>query len=158
MKVFKKYLKGSVTIEYTLLLPVLLAVYTFLIAMAIYQYNECLLMSNLYIIGNQRMELARLDGEEQVNLLKGRTARLYYEKYILVEVMQTKYSIKRKHIEITGIGKMRNPLAVIGIGNEEWTIRARCEQDVLDAVGVLRVYKNIGDQLRFQISKEESRK
>ena len=155
MNVFKKCLKGSVTVEYTLLLPVLLAVYTFLIAMAIYQYNECLLISNLYLIGNQRMELARQDGEKQVNLLKERAAKLYYEKHILVEDMQTKYSVKRNYIEITGIGQMRNPLALIGIGNEEWTISAKCEQDVLDAVGVLRVYKNIRDQLQFQISKEE---
>ena len=157
MKIAKKSMKGSVTIEYTLLLPVLLAVYTFLIVMAIYQYNECLLTSNLYLIGNQRMELARQDGDggEQVDLLKRRAARLYYEKYILVEDMQTKYSVKGKHIEITGIGMMRNPLALIGIGNEEWMISGKCEQDVLDATGVLRLYKNIRDQLQFQISKEE---
>lgn len=155
MKVYKQHLKGSVTVEYTLLLPILLIVYIFLIDVAIYQYNECLLTSNLYLIGNQRMELARYGDDEKISLLKKRAAKLYYEKYLLVEDMQTKYSVKGGHVEITGSGKMRNPLALVGIGDKAWRISVSCEQDVLDVTNILRIYKDIQNQLRSKIPKEE---
>ena len=155
MKVFKQNMKGFITIEYALLLPVLLVVYTFLITIAIYQYNECLLITNLYLIGNQRMELARQEGEGQIDLLEGKRARLYDEKYILVEDMQTKYSVKGNHIEIIGTGKMTNPLASVGVGEEAWEIYAKCEQNVLDATIVLHLYKNIRNQLQLKIPEKE---
>ncbi len=155
MRALKKYIKGSVTIEYTLLLPILLVVYTFLIAVALFQYNQCLLATNLYLVGNQGMELARQDGENKIRVLKEKAASLYHEKYIMVEDVQTTYSIKGNHVEIVGIGKMRNLLNAVGIGEESWELYAKCEQDVLDATNILRLYKNVRDQVQSKTQKEE---
>lgn len=155
MKSFKRYMKGSVTIEYTLLLPVLLLVYTFLIFMALFQYNHCLLTTNLYLIGNQGMELAKQDGEEKSRMLKEKEERLYYEKYILAEDLLTTYSIKGNHIEIVGTGEMVNGLNVWGIGEDKWKLYAKCEKDVLDAVSMLGIYKNIRNQIQQRVSQEE---
>jgi hypothetical protein len=155
MRVLKKCMKGSVTIEYTLLLPILMVVYTFLVVVALFQYNQCLLETNLYLIGNQGMELARQDGEGRITVLKSKAARLYQEKYIMVEDVRTMYSVKGNHVEIVATGKIRNPLNFIGLGEEVWELYAKCEQEVLDTTSILRLYKNIRDRLQSQIQKEE---
>lgn len=155
MKGLQTYLKGSVTIEYTLLLPILLLVYTFLIMLALFQYNRCLLTTNVYLIGNQGIALVREDAEVKNRMLKEKEARLYYEKYILVEDLQTTYSIKGNHIEIIGTGNMINPLQAVGIGVEKWKLSARCKKEVIDPVSMLGIYKNVRDQIQQRIPKEE---
>jgi hypothetical protein len=101
------------------------------------------------------MELARQDGEEKIKALKGKAARLYHEKYIMIEDVQMMYSVKGNHVEIIGVGKMRNLLNPVGIGEEAWEFYVKCEQDVLDVISVLRLYKNVRDQLQSKIPKEE---
>ena len=156
MRILKKRMKGSVTIEYTLLLPVLFIVYTFLIAVALFQYNQCLITTNVYLIGNQSMELARQDGEGKMKILKEKASRLYYDKYILIEDVQTAYSVKGSRVEIVGSGKMKNALNSVGIGEESWEFYAKFEQDVLDATSILYLYKNVRNQLQQNGQKEEA--
>ncbi len=58
------------TIETSLLIPVLLFVYSFLVYIGLFQYNQCLLQSNTYILG--------LDTDAQI----------YSEKYLLAEEIE----------------------------------------------------------------------
>ena len=58
-----------VTVEYSLLLPILFLIYAVLIYVGIYQYNECLLQNDAFLYA--------IEGEEAP----------YSDKYILVEEM-----------------------------------------------------------------------
>lgn len=155
MRGCKRTVKGIVTIEYTLLLPSLIVVYVFLIAMLLYSYNQCLLTTNLYLIANQGPEIKNLDAEEKVVLLKEKESKLYYKKYILVEDLQTSYLIKGDKIEIKGIGTMINIFDNWGLREDGWKVRAKCERYLLDGSYVLRIYKQLRDDLLHNRIEEE---
>lgn len=77
----KKAVDGFVTIEYTLLIPVLLIFYTFLICMGLYQYNECLLRTNMYLLGCEGARLFEKEVSSKIEILQNVQERLYYDKY-----------------------------------------------------------------------------
>ena len=151
----KKAVDGFVTIEYTLLIPVLLIFYTFLICMGLYQYNECLLRTNMYLLGCEGARLFEKEVSSKIEILQNVQERLYYDKYLLVEDIRTVYSVKGNHIEIHGNGKMPNPLAVLGIGEDNWELSAVCDADVINAAETLRLCKMFRDIVEENVSKEE---
>ena len=64
-----KKVDAFVTVEYSMLLPILFLIYTFLIYIGIYQYDVCLLQNDMYFYA--------MEGEVSP----------YPNKYILVEEM-----------------------------------------------------------------------
>ena len=138
-----KSVGGFVTIEYTLLIPVLLVLYTFLICMGLYQYNSCILRTNISILGTEGAQLAKDSATTKLAKLKEKEAQLYYDKYLLAIGMQTTYSIQGDRIEIIGEGQMTNPLTVFGIGEENWQLSAVSERIAVDPTEVLRLSKTL---------------
>lgn len=151
----RKEVDGFVTVEYTLLIPVLLILYTFLICIGLYQYNQCILRTNIYLLASEGAGLSNVGAASKIVQLQDIEERLYHDKYLLVDEMQTAYSVRGNHIEIRGSGNMLNSLAVWGIGEKRWNLSAVCEVEAIDAVETLRACKIIRNTLQETLEKEE---
>lgn len=154
MKRYKKHVNGFITIEYTLLIPLLLMLYTFLVCMGLYQYNQCVLRTNIYLLGVESLELADEDATAKITALKKIEKQLYYDKYILTENLQTVYSARGNHIAISGSGTMFNSLAEWGIGEENWYLEASCAVNTVNAAEIMRLCKTVYNIAQETLSKE----
>lgn len=123
-----KKVEAFVTLEYSLLLPVLCLLYTVLIYVGLYQYNQCLFQNDMYHIA--------IDG----------AGVTYQNKYILAEDMQIDYSQRGNKISIKGKGKMRSPIFFMGIGEEYWYFQSDLEVWQHSPTNVLRLCKEIFDE------------
>lgn len=154
MKRDKKYVGGFITIEYTLLIPVLLVLYTFLVCIGLYQYNQCVLRTNIFLLGVEGSELAGEDAAAKITALKEIEQQLYYDKYILTENLQSSYAARGNHIEIIGSGTMFNSLAGWGIGEENWNLKASCEVNAVNAAEVLHMCKTAYNIVQKELEEE----
>ena len=152
----KKEVDGFVTIEYTLLIPVLLVLYTFLVYIGMYQYNQCLLRTNVYILGTEGVHFMNVEASSKAAMLQEIEDQLYYDKYLLAEELQTDYSVRGNHIEICGSGKMTNPFAVLSLGEDDWELNASCEVETISSAETLRLCKVIRKTLQETLSEEIS--
>lgn len=132
--------------EYSLLLPSILLLYTCLVCIAFYQYDQCILHTNMYLIGCKGAALYQADTEEKLPALQQRETRLYHNKYLLTENLQTRYEIKGNHIKITGTGNMF-PFHM-GAEQRAWNLYASCSVKVTDPMDTLRLCKTIFSKMQ----------
>ena len=99
-----------ISIEYSLLIPGILAVFAIIIYMGLYLYNQCILQTNVYLLAVEGSEMSAENN-----------------KYILAENIQTLYGLRGDDITIKGSGTMTNPFSIFGMGNEKWNLRAEGE-------------------------------
>lgn len=154
-KLHRKYVDGFVTIEYTLLMPALMILYTFLICIGLYLYNSCILTTNVYILGTEGARLTESSANGKLEKLQQKEAQLYHDKYLLVSDMQTTYSIRGDQINISGEGKMGNPLGLFGIGEAIWPLQAETESRIISPMETLRLCKAIYSVAQEMITEEE---
>lgn len=140
-KLWNMQADAFITIEYTLLLPVLLLLYTFLIYIGIYQYDQCILQTNMYLLGSKGTALYTENPEEKVQSLQEKERQLYYDKYLLAEQLQTAYSVKGNRIQLNGSGKVFHPLSVFGLGGTYWELHAKSEATAVSGANILRLCK-----------------
>lgn len=140
-KLWNMQADAFITIEYTLLLPVLLLLYTFLIYIGIYQYDQCILQTNMYLLGSKGTALYTENPEEKVQSLQEKERQLYYDKYLLAEQLQTAYSVKGNRIQLNGSGKVFHPLSVFGLGGTYWELHAKSEVTAVSGANILRLCK-----------------
>lgn len=139
--IWKKQISGFITIEYSLLLPSILLLYTCLVGIAFYQYNQCILHTNVYLLGSEGTALYQTDAEDKLQALQQREESLYHSKYLLVENLQTRYEIKGNELKIIGTGNM----FPISIGNKKrvWNLYAACSVTATDPMDTLRLCKTM---------------
>lgn len=131
-----------VSIEYSLLLPGILAVFTMIICMGLYLYNQCILQTNVYLLAVEGARLYAEDNQQKLILLQKKEQELYAKKYILTENMQTVYNLKGNNITINGSGTMTNPFSVYGMGDKVWKLGAESKVGVYSPGERLRLMKN----------------
>ena len=135
--------EAFVTIEYSLLLPGIMAVFTMLVCMGLYLHNQCVLQTNIYILSIEGAGMYAEKAEHRLTSLQKVEAELYKEKYILAEDMQTAYRLRGNNMVITGSGRMANPFWVFGVGEMSWELKAESNVNVISPCETLRLIKNI---------------
>ncbi len=125
-----KKVDAFITLEYSLLLPVILGIFTLLIYMGLYLHNQCVLQTNINLLAIEGAKLYTDNNQQRLAFLQKKERDLLGEKYILVENIQIAYELKGNNITITGRGSMANPFSAFGIGNESWELRATSEVNV----------------------------
>lgn len=123
-----KRVEAFVTIEYSLLLPMLCLLYVFLIYVGIYQYNQCLFQNDTYFTA--------LEGSNSP----------YQNKYLLAEDMKLDYSRRGNRLYISGEGKMHSPISLWGIGEEYWYFQSELEVQEHSPTNLLRLFKEIRNE------------
>ncbi len=137
----KKYAGAFVTVEYTLLITVIFMIYSFIIGIGVYMYNECIMGSNVRILALEGMNMSSLENKQKIVSLQKKESELYNEKYLFVEQMATNYSINGDRIIIKGQVFMDNPIAILGVGAEKWTLQDSCEVTAINPAFILRLCK-----------------
>jgi hypothetical protein len=150
-------IEAFVTIEYSILLPMILLVATFLVCIGMYLYNQCIFQTNLYILA---IEGARIESNKEKDIIQylcNKEKDLYKNKYILMEKEETLYKIKGNRLVITAKGEMSNILQSFNIGNETWKLYAESEAWLYKPGELLRIMKETSDLLGESVfEKEES--
>ena len=134
--------EAFVTIEYSLLLPGIMAVFTMLVCMGLYLHNQCVLQTNIYILSIEGAGMYAEKVEHRITTLQKKEAGLYKEKYILAKDMQTVYRLRGNSIVISGSGRMTNPFGIFGIGETSWELKAESDVYVISPCETLRLIKN----------------
>lgn len=136
-----KKVDAFVTIEYTLLLPVLLMLYTFLIYIGLYQYNQCIMQNNVCLLALEGYH--KNYAAEEFKPLYQMEEELNADKYILGENIRTQYEIRRGKLRISSQGELTNPLSKLGLGQAQWELRGACEVSCVQPTQFLRLSKEI---------------
>ena len=144
-----------VTIEFSLLLPGIMAIFTMLVCMGLYLHNQCVLQTNIYILSIEGAGMYADKAEHRLTSLQKKEAGLYKEKYILAEDMQTAYQLRGNNIVITGSGRMANPFWIFGIGEMSWELKEESNVNVISPCETLRLIKNTFKLLDRATGKEE---
>lgn len=116
---------GFVTIEYSLLLPLLYMLYTCLIYVALYEYNQCLLQTECYFVA------------------LGQRKIVCQNKYLLAEDIEIDYTSKGHEISVKAEGTMSSPLFVMGIGRKKWYLQSEIGADIYAPTKILRLFKEM---------------
>lgn len=148
----KKKVKGFITIEYALLLPVILLLYTVLISVALYWYNQCILQTDVCLLCIESLE--KTDSMEKIARIKNKREQLYREKYLGVSDLQTSYLIERNELKITAEGTMPNLLTGIGHFRGAWSLRAESRIKTADSSDTLRLCKQALEKLQNILPEE----
>lgn len=135
----KKSVKGFITIEYALLLPVILLLYTVLVSVALYWYDQCILQTDVYLLCIESLEQS--DSSEKISLVKKKQEQLYREKYLGVSELRTNYLIDRNELNINGEGSMPNLLTGIGTLHGVWSLQAEGRIRTENPADTLRLCK-----------------
>lgn len=127
--VFMKKLPAFVTLEYTLLLPVIMIFYIVLIYMGLYQHNRCVMQINTYIMATEGSKQYERDSERIFSVLRQKYQ--YLGKYLLVEEAELKCQLGQNQLVVTESGAMSNPLHVFDVGEAEWSLQAEAKANLL---------------------------
>ncbi|MCD8325552.1 MAG: pilus assembly protein [Lachnospiraceae bacterium] len=131
----RRRMGGYLTLEFTLLLPVLIMVFLLVTEAGLYFYNRCLLRENAQILALQLIQ------EETASLteegLSDHVSGLAQYKYLLLREVQTRYSKDGSGISVTISGKMYNFCSAAGIGDTYLTLQEEATCRVMDKTGIL---------------------
>lgn len=133
---------ASVTIEYTLLLPVLLLVYFFLICVGLYQYNRCIFQENMRLIAVEALHTSA-DGEALINSLQAKESGLLVNKYLLAGQVHMEYKKTGRSLYAFGSMEQINPFSALGIGADSWTVESSIRVTPLKRQEFLRFMKSV---------------
>ncbi len=137
----KKKVKGSLTLEFTLLLPVLVVILLLLAQAGLFFYNRCLLKENAQILALQLMQ----NGEETMTEenLAGSIGNLARYKYLLLEDVQTSCSKSGNQITVSISGRMFNFCSVAGLGDTYLKVSGKASCSYMDKATILGTIRSI---------------
>lgn len=142
----KKELEAFITIEYTLMLPILILLYAFLIYIGLFMYNRCILQVNTYLLSNQSTEAMGRDAVEKVE-------KITKQKVLCCDDVVYEIHMRQNGCYISGGIRMQNPLGKMGIGTEYLELSAYSEAVRRSPVNILRLCK--AAKMVYEEMKEE---
>lgn len=138
----KRRVDGYLTLEFTLLLPVLLLVYMVLTEAALYLYNRCLLQENAEILLLQTVrdwEEGSLDEEHFQSHVDG----LADWKYLFLQESSAECKKNGAVLTVTVRGRMYNVFHALGLGEAYREIEAAAAGTLINRKETLRMIKRI---------------
>lgn len=100
-------MKGYMTVEAAMVLPVAFGVVMFVLSMLLYSYDRCLLEQDLsaLIVRSEYLEEGTLAEKEQC--MSAEIAQLYLDKYVWMDVVVPKLVVKEESVRIQAEGSFR---------------------------------------------------
>ena len=150
----KKKVKGSLTLEFTLLLPVLIVVLLLMAQAGLFFYNRCLLKQNAQLLALQMVQSGAqsLTQEE----LTEYTGRLKQYKYLLPKDVEAECRKSRNQLTVSLSGNMLNFCSVAGLGNTYLTVQEEATCQYMDKAGILGIIRNIRRKADTYLGGEDS--
>lgn len=133
----KKKVKGFITVEFALLIPVILLIYTVLFCAVLYWYDECILQTNMYLLCMESLE--QQGSTQKLAFVKDKQRQLYNEKYILVSELESSYRIQKNELHVSSTGNLPKILKGIDQSQKTWELYAQSSVKVSSAADILRL-------------------
>ena len=102
-------MKGYMTVEASLVLPMVFGVILFVLSLLFYSYDRCLLEQDVAALVVRSEYLEGGTTEEKVQRLKAEVREWYLEKYVWMDVTVPKLSVKEDSVKIRAEGNFRGP-------------------------------------------------
>lgn len=144
----KKLLKGSLTIEATIIVPLILILIITMIYISFYLYNRCIIAQNSYITalrGSLYKEDVSAPEYDRNNYMKRENSSLNGKKLIGVKNYHFKCMIQDKSIIIDTRASIKVPFALLsknGFQNE-WVIREQKKSKIIKEIDIIRNYRKM---------------
>ncbi|MCD8380582.1 MAG: pilus assembly protein [Lachnospiraceae bacterium] len=150
----KKKVKGSLTLEFTLLLPVLIVILLFMAQAGLFFYNRCLLKQNAQLLALKLVQsgVQSLTQEE----LAEYTGTLKQYKYLLLKDVEMECGKSGDQITVSVGGRMLNFCSVAGLGEAYLTIQEEATCQYMDKAGVLGIIRSIRRKVDTYLEGEDS--
>ncbi|MCD8069071.1 MAG: pilus assembly protein [Lachnospiraceae bacterium] len=149
----RKRMGGYLTLEFTLLLPVLIMVFLLLTEAGLYFYNRCLLRENAQILA---LQLAQEDSGLTQESLSDYVSGLEQYKYLLLREVQTGCSRTGNRVTVSISGKMYNLCSAAGIGDTYLTLEETASCQSMDKAGILGTIRAVKRRLNADSKGEDS--
>lgn len=138
----RKRVPGYLTLEFTLLVPVLLLVYMALTEAALLLYDQCLLQENAEILLLQSVR----DWEEGL-LEEGRfqshVSGIADYKYLFLQDTEAECTKNGAVLTVTVRGELLNVFHAVGLGEEYWELEAKASETLLNRKEMMRMIRRI---------------
>lgn len=137
-------MKGYFTLEAALLMPVVFAVYCFLIYIGFYQYDRCLAEQDLRLAMLRGSKTGQMSGVERLAETYEIYENLGQDTYIAAEMERPQ--IRIAYGKMTGCVRGRLDIPVPGLPETEWNIEVLGESDIRDPVFLLRLWDRMWEE------------
>ncbi len=150
----KKTVKGSLTLEFTLLFPVLVVIVLLMAQAGLFFYNRCLLKENAQILALQLVQ------EEEASMtqedLTESIGKLAQYKYLLLGDVETACSKSGNRITVSISGRMFNFCSVAGLGETYLTVSGEASCTYMDQAAILGTIRSIKRKADIYLGGEDS--
>ena len=117
-KLKPKSVNGYMTVEATMVFPLVLSVCVISVFLGIYVYNRCVMQQDAYRVAREAVQLPFADYEEKYNAAWDRMEYLLEDKYILLNF---DYSITvGRDVTVEVSGMMKGPKTVGELTGRRW--------------------------------------
>lgn len=102
-------MKGYMTVEASMVLPVAFGVIMFVLSLLLYSYDRCLLEQDMsaLVVRSEYMDAGTI--QEKAQRVNAEVEQLYLEKYVWMDVSVPKLVVKEDAVQIRAEGSFRGP-------------------------------------------------
>ncbi len=150
----KGKVRGSLTLEFTLLLPVLIMILLLMAQAGLFFYNRCLLKQNAQLLALQLTQ----DGSQTLTeeKLAEYAGNLKQYKYLLLGDVEIGYGKSAGVITVSISGRMYNFCSVAGLGETYLTLEEEASCQYMDRAAVLGTIRSVKRKAEAYFGGEDS--
>lgn len=138
--------RAYLTVEASLVVTLVIYVYVFIIFMAFFQYDRCLLTQDSYILAMRGSREKYADSNEIYGQLKRERFEMNTEKYLAFSWNETSIEVKESNIAVNQGGSVKTPImANTFMLPEIWQINIAKESARISPVTLIRRYRLLKD-------------
>lgn len=133
------------TVEAALVLPIVIGVILFLIYSVFFQYNRCLMEQDVGALALKGCSIQADDKSLLMLQLEEYADNVYEKKYIAWGKSRMEIKLEGRNIQVIQRGKLKFSLGSLLLGETEknWDTTAEFENQRIDPVGLIRIYRKI---------------
>lgn len=102
-------MKGYMTVEASLVLPIVFSIIMFVLSLLLYSYDRCLLEQDVAALVVRSEYLDGGTTEEKVRRMRAEVGDWYLEKYVWMDVVVPEMVVKEDAVKIRAEGIFRGP-------------------------------------------------
>lgn len=123
---WRRQYNGYFTVEAALMIPLILILYLFIIYMAFFQYDRCLLTQEMYVLALRGSREIYGNYQTVYHKVRKEQEDQYIEKYVAMEFQQSDISVSKQKVTVQQKGGLKNPFwNTEGKFPEIWEVSAK---------------------------------
>lgn len=148
----RKEIRAYFTVEASVIVPLILGFFLFLIYIIIYQYNRCLLEQDTAILAmrgciEQKWNVFQ-DNQQLLQVMQQQAGKVYTEKYTAIQLEGWSVSLKNNKVKVKGNGEVTIPFVPMELWtkNKGWKLEAQYENYLINPTTFIRICQKLKNQ------------